>query len=138
MNTENITRMLLHHEGLKTAPYRCSAGKLTIGVGRNLDDVGITEEEARYLLANDIERVAGELDRALPWWSGLDTARREVLLDMCFNLGIGGLLKFKGMLAALETGDFATAAEEMLDSRWASQVGGRAAELATLMRGGGA
>jgi lysozyme len=138
VNRENLTRMLIRHEGFRLKPYRCSAGRLTIGVGRNLDDVGVTEQEALSLLENDVDRVTSELDRYMPWWKNLDDARREALADMCFNLGLTGLMKFREMLAALEAGDYAKAAEEMLDSRWASQVGGRAGELAGIVRGGGA
>lgn len=136
MNRENLARMLIRHEGLRLKPYLCPSGRLTIGIGRNLDDVGITEGEARHLLDNDIDRAESELDRLLPWWRKLDDARQEALADMCVNLGAGGLLKFKKMLAAMECRDFARASEEMLDSLWASQVGGRAAELAAIIREG--
>jgi lysozyme len=135
MNRDRLKEMLIRHEGLKLKPYKCTAGKTTIGVGRNLDDVGITRDEALDLLDNDIDRVLAELDRELPWWRQLDDARQEVLADMCFNLGLAGLLKFKKFLQALEFCDYRTAAAEMLDSAWAVQVGGRATELANIMRG---
>lgn len=117
-------------------PYRCSAGALTIGVGRNLDDRGITEHEALYLLDNDITRVQSELDVNIPSWRGLSDARQMVLMDMCFNLGISRFLKFKRMLAALRDGDYETAAREALLSKWADQVGQRARTLAEMMRRG--
>ena len=81
-----IEKLLILNEGIKTIPYRCTAGKLTIGVGRNLDDRGITPEEARYLLRNDIARVQADLDKHLPWWGGLSQIRRAVMIDMAFNL----------------------------------------------------
>lgn len=135
MDRENLKRMLIRHEGLRKKPYMCPAGKLTIGVGRNLEDVGVSEEEALILLDRDLDRIEAELDHALPWWRNLTPARQEALANMDFNLGLGGLLKFKQFLAALEADDFETAAAEMLDSRWAAQVGYRATELARIMRG---
>ncbi len=136
MVEEKLIRLLITHEGLRLKPYRDTRGKLTIGVGRNLDDVGITEEEALYLLKNDIKRVLDFLKERLPYWNGLTETRKMALVDMCFNLGPGGFLSFKRMLAALERGDYEQAAREMLDSRWARQVGRRAEELAEMMRDG--
>ena len=120
-----IEKLLILNEGFKTMPYRCTAGKLTIGVGRNLDDRGITPEEARYLLRNDLARVRAELDSYLPWWSGLSEVRRAVLIDMAFNLGIHGLLKFRNTLEALRRGDWQAAAAEMKNSKWYRDVGRR-------------
>ncbi len=136
MVEEKLIKLLITHEGLRLKPYRDTRGKLTIGVGRNLDDVGITEEEAIYLLKNDIKRVLDFLKERLPYWNGLTETRKMALVDMCFNLGPGGFLSFKRMLAALERGDYEQAAREMLDSRWARQVGRRAEELAEMMREG--
>ena len=136
MVEEKLIRLLITHEGLRLKPYRDTRGKLTIGVGRNLDDVGITEEEALYLLKNDIKRVLDFLKERLPYWNGLTETRKMALVDMCFNLGPGGFLSFKRMLRALEREDYERAAREMLDSRWARQVGRRAEELAEMMREG--
>lgn len=133
---DKLIDQLVAHEGLRLKPYKCTAGKTTIGVGRNLDDVGITEEEARFLLANDIERCKADLDANLPWWRGLNETRQRVLLDMCFNLGITRLLQFKNTLSAVRAGDFTNAARGMLDSKWATQVGKRATTLASMMMTG--
>jgi lysozyme len=131
-----MTRQLRLHEGERLKPYRCTAGKLTIGVGRNLEDRGITREEAAYLLANDITTEERELLRALPWVAQLDEVRQRVLLDMSFNLGLVGLLGFKNTLATIRAGDYSKAAAMMLDSRWASQVGQRAERLSRMMATG--
>ena len=131
-----LTEMLIRHEGLRLTPYRCTAGKLTIGVGRNLDDVGISEDEAMFMLRNDIARVGRELTASLSFWDSLSLNRQIVLMDMCFNLGLAGLLAFKRMLAALEAGDYDKAADEMLDSKWARQVFTRSTDLAKMMKGG--
>lgn len=133
MDIEALKDQLILHEGLKLKPYKCTAGKLTIGVGRNIEDIGITEGEARALLDNDILRVAQELDNGLPWWRDLSDVRQRVLLDMAFNLGTPTLMKFKNTLGLIEAGDFVGASEEMLRSRWAEQVGQRAITLSKAM-----
>lgn len=123
------------HEGLRLHPYRDTVGKLTVGYGRNLDDLGITGEEAEALLENDLGRVMRRL-APLPAFRDLDDVRQAVLINMAFNLGYGGLLKFKRMWAAIEAADYDEAARQMLDSLWARQVGRRATELADMMQTG--
>lgn len=127
---------LRRDEGERLKPYRDTVGKLTIGVGRNLDDVGLSPEESAYLLANDINKVLRQLDEKLPWWRGLCFNRQRVLINMAFNLGIAGLLGFRNTLAAVQAGQYDKAAEGMLSSKWATQVGKRAVRLADLMRNG--
>ena len=127
---------LIDHEDIKLKPYRCSAGKLTIGVGRNLDDNGITRAEAMMMLRNDLTRTRFGLEKVFPGFLGLSRRRRMALIDMCFNLGLPRFLQFKQMLAAVVACDFKRAAEEMLSSVWAKQVGQRARTLATMMREG--
>jgi len=130
-----IKAQLVRHESLRLKPYRCTAGKLTIGYGRNLDDKGISKSEAYELLANDIRSCGEQLIDEIPEiYSGLDEVRKSVLLNMCFNLGIGGLLEFKNTLAFVAAGDWERAANGMLASKWAKQVGHRAIELSELMR----
>lgn len=131
-----MTRQLRLHEGERLKPYRCTAGKLTIGIGRNLDDRGITREEAAFLLENDIKQGEAELLRALPWVATLDEVRQRVLLDMVFNMGIAGVLAFKNTLATIQAGDYQRAASMMLDSKWAKQVGARAERLSRMMATG--
>jgi len=123
-------------EGLKLKPYMCPAGKLTIGYGHNLDDNGITQEVAEILLKTDLAHARMEVTAKLPFIGKLSEARQFVLVDMCFNMGISRLMTFKKMLAALERGDYKTAAKEMLDSRWAFQVKNRAVKLAEMMKTG--
>jgi lysozyme len=128
-----IEDQLLRDEGVRLHPYRDSVGKLTIGVGRNLDDDGITQEEAMMLLANDVARVESQLDETFPWTQALDEVRRGVLLNMAFNMGIAGLSGFRRTLDLVRTGDFAGAAQAMLESKWAEQVGPRAQRLSIQM-----
>ncbi len=136
MNIEYMKSELRRDEGLRLKPYRDTVGKMTLGVGRNLDDVGITAEEADYLLENDIGRAMADLDRNLPWWRGLSEARQRALVNMAFNLGLPRLLGFKGMLAALQAGDYAAAAREAIDSKWAKQIGARAQRIAMMLAEG--
>jgi lysozyme len=134
---QKVKAQLVRHEGLKLKPYRCPAGKITIGVGRNLEAIGISQKEAFALLENDILRCESELLDKLPEvYSCLNDTRKSVLLNMCFNLGISGLLGFKNTLAFMGAGDFERAANGMLASKWAKQVGRRAIELSELMRKG--
>ena len=130
MNSLRLTQQLIIDEGLRLKPYHCTAGKLTIGVGRNLDDRGITEAEALALLDNDIKNFWDQLILAQPWVVLAPEAIQEALLNMAFNLGISGLLGFKNTLALMQTRDYAHAASAMLDSIWAHQVGQRATRLA--------
>ncbi len=134
---ETVEQMLIRHEGLRLKPYHCTSGKLTIGIGRNLDNVGISKEEALILLGNDIERCHSSLNLNLPWWIRLDEKRKLVLIDMCFNMGIVGLLGFKTTLSLIKDGKYKEAAKAMLESKWAEQTGNRATELSKIMEGGG-
>lgn len=132
---KSIEEQLILHEGMKLKPYRCPAGKLTIGVGRNLEDKGLSKQEALFLLRRDIAEITNEL-RKYPWFETLDMVRQKVLIDMAFNLGINGLLSFKKMLSYLKAGDYEKAADEMVNSRWYGQVGDRSKRLVKMMRTG--
>jgi len=131
-----LEEQLIRDEAVRLKPYRDSVGKLTIGVGRNLDDVGISHDEAMTLLANDIDHASAQLRSKLPWTISLDEVRQAALINMAFNMGIGGLLGFRKFLAALEAGDYKTAAEEMMSSLWYKQVGDRAHRLSVQIETG--
>lgn len=134
MNVPLLIDELERDEGMRRKPYRDAVGKITIGIGRNLSDNGISNGEAYHLLNNDIEEVLADLDTKLQWWRRLDDVRQRVLANMCFNLGITKLLKFEHTLALVMMGDYSKAADEMLKSQWATQVGPRALRLAMMMR----
>jgi lysozyme len=138
MNRERVAEQLLVDEGLRLKPYRCTAGRLTIGVGRNLDDKGISHAEALVLLQNDLDEAWGGLHASLPWISAAPEAVQEALVNMAFNLGLKGLLGFAQTLELLRLGRYAEAATGMLASRWAGQVGARAQRLAAMVRSAGA
>ena len=136
---EKLIAMLKRHEGVETHAYECSEGKVTVGVGRNIDQeggIGLSDDEVDYLLQNDIERVVKELVAEYPWFSDLDDVRRDAMVDISFNLGATRLRLFKRALAAMETGKYKEAATEFLDSKWARQVGGRALELTDMISSG--
>ena len=126
----SLIQQLVEHEGLELFPYEDTLGIVTIGVGRNLEERGISEDEAFYLLGNDIEVIWDELVKQHPIVEDLDDQRQMVLLDMAFNMGVPRLGKFKKMWAAIEDGDMNEASKQALDSRWADQVGRRAETLA--------
>lgn len=132
----NLVDRIIKHEGLMLKPYKCPAGKLTIGVGRNLEDRGITKEEALFLLQNDILACRKECYASFTWYGEMDEIRQGVILEMCFNLGISRLKGFKKMLKACELKNYTLASQEMLTSLWARQVGQRAKTLAKIMEKG--
>ena len=154
---DDFIKKLIQHEGLRLEVYQDTLGIDTIGIGRNLEDRGITEQElsdlgipsiehvyesgitevdAVYLATNDVQIVETELVRAHPCVDKLDSVRQLILMDMAFNMGVPRLCKFKNMWAAIHEEDFTTAAKEMLDSRWANQVKSRATKLAHAMHHG--
>lgn len=133
---DQLRQQLRRDEGLRLKPYTDTVGKLTIGVGRNLTDRGISDDEALQLLDNDIAICIGELRSNFPWFDRLDEPRQGVLVNMCFNLGIVKLSKFGTTLGLIRTGDYEQASVTMLQSRWAQQVGNRALRLSEQMRVG--
>jgi lysozyme len=155
-NKSILIQKLIEHEGLVLQVYQDTLGIDTIGIGRNLEDrglsdneleemgitldhvyeFGITEADAVLLAENDVEIVEDELLRAHPCVDRLDAVRQLVLIDMAFNMGVPRLCKFKKMWAAIHNEDFSTASKEMLDSRWANQVKLRATKLAHSMYSG--
>lgn len=137
MNTARLKKLLIKHEGIELKPYRCPSGFLSIGIGRCLEKTGISSEEADFMFSNDIQRCERELRIAFPWFEFLTDSRQEVLVNMCFQMGITGLKKFKRMVSALEQYDYDLASKEMLDSKWGKkQTPARAVELSEIMKHG--
>ena len=130
---ELLVEQLKRHEWLRLKPYKCPRGKLTIGYGRNLDDQGISKGDADYLLHSDILRVTLTCGKNFSWFAELSPERQAVVINMVFNLGFGGFLKFKNVIHCVEVGNYIGASVAMLDSRWAKQVGNRAIELSKQM-----
>jgi len=161
MLKHSIQEQLILHEGISLTPYKCTAGKWTIGVGRNLEDTGlyefekmrilgtyeltrqevidilqvrhITQEEALYMLDNDIKVITAELEDSYKWFKYLDEVRQKVIIDMRFNLGSAGFAGFKNMIRQLELENYQKVAEEMKNSKWYLQVKTRGDRLIKMM-----
>lgn len=138
MNREKLAAQLAVDEDRRRRMYLDTANppRWTAGVGRNLSDRDFSDDEIDLMLANDINAVERQLDKALPWWRQMNDPRQNVLANMCFNMGIGKLLGFKNTLGFMQAKRYDAAALGMLDSLWAKQVGQRADRLAEMMRKG--
>ena len=139
MNSAKLIEELVRDEELRTKPYLDTAvpPRITIGIGRNLSDKGISREEAYHLLNNDIEEVVADLDHHLPWWRQLDEVRQRALANMTFNMGIDGLLKFHSTLLLIQLGKYDEAAEHLKHLPWQNQVKDRATRIEEMLKTGG-
>ena len=133
MNRTRLRNRLIEHEGLRLKPYPDQFGLTTIGIGRCLDRKGISEVEANLMLDNDIDDCVDDCKTSIPFFDNLDNLRQEVLLEMCFQMGIGGLLGFKRTLHEVEIGNYKQASVFMLESKLAKQTPARAKKLAGIM-----
>lgn len=132
-----ISEYIYKHEGMKLKPYRCTAGKLSIGVGRNLDDKGITKDEALYLLNNDITECESDLKTIFPnEWNNLSENKKTALIDMRFQLGATGFRKFKRLISGVKTGNWTLAKFSIENSLYYKQVKSRAQDNIKLMEEG--
>lgn len=138
MNRDKLAAQLAVDEDRRPRMYLDTATppRWTVGVGRNVSDRDFSDDEIDLMLANDINAVERQLNKALPWWRDMNDTRQNVLANMCFNMGIGKLLGFKSTLGCMQAKRYDAAAAGMLDSLWAKQVGQRAVRLAEMMRKG--
>ena len=136
MNKNRFIKQIRFHEGVHNKVYLDTLGIETIGVGRNLKDRGLSDDEVDYLLSNDIDIVEAELDKELPWWRDLDEVRARCLADLVFNMGMPRLHGFVKALDALKRRDYQTSADEFADSRWFKQVGQRGGRIVEMIRTG--
>lgn len=136
MNKDKLAGQLANiYEGTKLFPYTDTVGKLTIGVGHNLTDKGITPNQAGQILSDDIDDTTKFLDARLPWWKSLDEVRQRALANMVFNL-MGKILDFHTLLGALQAKDWGLASDSVLNSLFATQVGKRASDIAFMFKTG--
>lgn len=131
-----LRKLLESHEGKRYKPYTDTVGKLSIGIGRNLSDNGISDTEIDLMYANDLAAATLACIQLFSNYSRLDQVRQMVLLDMAFNLGQSKLSKFVNTIKYVEDGNFKMAAQNMLKSKWAEQTGSRATQLAAMMKTG--
>ena len=136
MNIERLRKQITKHEGIEYKLYRCTSNKLTIGVGRNIEDRGISHDTAMQMLDEDIDICINELQQTVSYWDDLPERVQEALVNLCFNMGIKRLMAFKKTFGYLREGMFDKAADELLDSRYANQVGQRAIDVAHMIREG--
>ena len=136
MNMERLRLQITKHEGIELMPYRCTSDKLTIGVGRNIEDRGISHETAMQMLDEDIDICINELQQTVSYWDDLPERVQEALINLCFNMGISRLMAFKKTFGFLREGLYEKAADELLESRYANQVGQRAIDVANMIREG--
>ena len=135
----DIYTQLERDEGLRLHPYTDTRGFVTIGYGRNLSTEGISQQEAKGMLEADVTNTGEALRTALPWFATLqdnDWVRAAVLINMAFNLGVHGLLTFNTFLSLVESQQYDAAADDMLQTPWATEVGARAQRLALQLRTG--
>ena len=135
MNFTKVKQSLKLHEGKRNLPYQDSLGVWTVGYGHNME-VPLSDRAIEQILEDDLHSAVSELDRAFPSWKQHSENRQDVLVEMIFNLGAPRLSSFKNMWKALDDKDYPQASAEMLDSKWASQVGQRAETLAMAMLDG--
>lgn len=126
---------LIRDEGLRLKPYRDSVGKITIGIGRNLEDKGITKEEAIFMLKNDILECYRDLKTIFTNFDSFTNGRKRALINMRFNLGYRGFRSFKKMISAIKQNNWEKAIEEAKDSKWYRQVPNRANRIIKLLGG---
>lgn len=133
---EKLRALLLRHEGLRLQPYLDTVGKITIGIGRNLSDRGITRNEAFMMFEYDVNGAEGSVRAIFPNFDSFSEARQNALIDMMFNLGSTRFRRFINMIEAILAGNWQRAADEMRNSVWFTQVPTRAAELANMVQNG--
>lgn len=144
MITDLMIAELERDEGVRKIPYLDSRGIKTVGVGHNMESsplpddctFPLTDDQISFLLKGDIKNTINDLNSKIPWWSKMCEVRQRVIVNMCFNLGIGKFLGFKNTLACMQTGDYIGAAAGMAASTWAVQVGNRATRLISAMTTG--
>lgn len=132
---QELKSQLILHEGLRFKPYSDTVGKLTIGVGRNLTDVGIRKDEAMQMLENDLEECIHDMEK-FAWFNHLDEVRQRAVIDLRFNMGLNGLKTFKKFLTAMENGDYTAAGKELRESKWFTQVAFRGPRVVKMIEKG--
>jgi lysozyme len=136
MDIEKLKKIITDHEEYRRFPYMCTGNKLTIAIGRNIQDVGISEDEAQYILQNDIDAVIIDLIKIFPGYSSFTENRQHCLADMRFQLGPGGFRGFKKMIAAILIDDWIEASMECINSKYATDTPSRAVWVAEQLRHG--
>lgn len=133
VNLQLLRDQLINEEGIRFTPYTDTRGKVTIGVGHNLTDNGISQSVMYAILQEDINEVISDLDMNIPFWKNMDEVRQRALADVCFNIGIVQFLNFHKMISALVSQNYAIAAYELKTSAWYGEVGARGPKLVNML-----
>lgn len=133
---DKSTAFTKDNEGYRQYAYQCTAGKNTIGIGFNLDDVGLSEAESMVILDMRLTKAERDLAAALPWFNDLNDARKGALKDMAYQMGVVGLFKFRKSLALMRDEEYELASREFLDSKWAKQTPKRAKKVSYMIATG--
>lgn len=136
LDRSGIINDLKADEGFRAKLYYDTVGKMTGGYGHNFDDNGLSMSAAEFILNEDIDKAISECQNHFSWFDALSDNRQKALVEMCFQLGITGLLRFVNMLTYMQNGDYKLATTEALSSKWALQVPKRAARIAALIQNG--
>ena len=134
MNNERLRETIIRHEGIRLDMYQDTLGIWTVGVGHNIQEKGISQAVMELMLEEGLAEAVSELKRSVSFFSKMPEQVQEALVNLAFNMGIPRLMQFKKTLAYLRDGNFEAAADELLDSRYAEQVGRRADEVADMIR----
>jgi len=132
-NKERLKTSLINDEAFRSKPYRCSANKLTIGVGRNIEDRGISRKEGLFLLDNDIREVEEDMLGLFPRFGQFSESRQVALMNMRFQLGYRRFRKFKKMIQAVRNRDWGEVKVQAKDSKWYRQVTRRAERILKML-----
>ncbi|WP_428897701.1 lysozyme [Parelusimicrobium proximum] len=133
MSFEEVKRRIISEEGERLKLYKCPAGKLTIGIGHNIEDNGISHAVSEMMFKEDLAEAASAAKKIFLNFAEYSEVKQYILIDMAFNMGERRLRGFKKMIAAMERYDYESVAKEMLDSKWAKQVPSRVQRLVNMM-----
>tara|TARA_Y100000593_G_scaffold5586_1_gene10981 strand:+ start:6 stop:410 length:405 start_codon:yes stop_codon:yes gene_type:complete len=130
----SLLERIKHHEGFRSRPYRCTENVLTIGYGFAIKDLEIDEDIAEMILMRKLDDLMNRIQKKFHWWRSAEDEVKDVVVEMCYQLGVSGFSKFKKTISHLENKRYGKASVEMLDSRWAKQTPNRAIELSNIIK----
>ena len=123
-----------HHEGFRAKVYKCTEGYDTIGYGFAIKDLELDEDISEMILMQKLDNLMTRIGKTFVWWRSADSTVKDVVVEMCYQLGVSGFSKFKKTINHLENKRYGKASAEMLDSKWARQTPNRALELSNLIK----
>ena len=131
----NLLKQIKDHEGFKSTVYQCTEGYDTIGYGFAVKDLKLSKKVCNIILAEKLAKLQFDINNKFEWFKDSPEIVRNVVTNMCYQMGISGFSKFKKTIYYLETEQYEEAADEMLDSLWHKQTPSRSQELSDVIRG---